>query len=75
MELVQQYNMDGNITGDTKWFTENMMIKEFEEAVRSHKQGDIFTVDKPSQNWYHVVLKTHKDTYLKKLTLIRAKSR
>ena len=75
LELVQQYNMDGNITGDTKWFTENMMIKEFEEAVRSHKQGDIFTVDKPSQNWYHVVLKTHKDTYLKKLTLIRAKSK
>ena len=63
--------MDGNITGDTRWFTENMMVKEFETAVRSHKKGDIFTVDTPSQNWYHVVLKTFDDTYIKKLIILK----
>ena len=57
-DLTMQYNMDGNITGDTRWFTENMMVKEFEDAVKIHKKGDIFTVDEPAQNWYHVVLKT-----------------
>ncbi|MGC4034920.1 MAG: peptidylprolyl isomerase [Chitinophagaceae bacterium] len=71
IELVQTYNMDGNITGDTRWFTENMMVNEFETAVRQHKKGDIFTVDTPSQHWYHVVLKTFDDTYIKKLTILR----
>jgi hypothetical protein len=28
-DLVQQYNMDANISGDTNWFTEGMMVKEF----------------------------------------------
>jgi hypothetical protein len=70
-DLVHQYNMDGNITGDTRWFTKNMMVKEFEKAVRSHKKGDIFTVDVPDQNWYHVVLKTFDDTFIKKVTLLK----
>jgi hypothetical protein len=73
-ELAQQYGMDGNTTGDTKWFPENMMVKEFENAVRSHKKNDIFTVDTPGKNWYHVVLKTFDDTFVKKVTLLRAKS-
>lgn len=73
-ELAQQYNMDGNTTGDTRWFPENMMVKEFETAVRQHKKGEIFTVDTPNQNWYHVVLKTFDDTYIRKLTILRTKS-
>lgn len=70
-DLVQQYNMDGNPTGDTGWFTENMMAQPFEDAVRSHKKGDIFIVDTPDLKWYHVVLKTFDDTYNKKLTLLK----
>jgi PPIC-type PPIASE domain len=73
-DLVQQYNMDGNISGDTGWFTEGMMVTEFEKAVRDHKKGDIFTVDTPGQNWYHVVLKTYGDTYIKKLTILKTQS-
>lgn len=73
-DLVQQYNMDGNFTGDTKWFTENMMVKNFEQAVRNHKKNEIFQVDTPEQNWYHVVLKTFDDTYIKKITLLKMKS-
>jgi len=71
LELVQQYNMDGNSTGDTKWFTENMMVKNFEQAVRNHKKNEIFTVDTPEQNWYHIVLKTFDDRYIKKVTLLK----
>jgi PPIC-type PPIASE domain len=73
-DLVQQYNMDGNFTGDTRWFTENMMVKNFEQAVKNHKKNEIFIVDTPEQNWYHVVLKTFDDTYIKKVTLLKTKS-
>jgi hypothetical protein len=73
IELAQKYTMDGNNTGDTNWFTEEMMVKEFEQAVRNHKKNEIFTVDVPSQNWYYVVLKTHDDTFLKKVTVFKVK--
>ena len=73
-DLVQQYNMDANISGDTKWFTEGMMVKEFEDAVKRHKKGDIFTVDIPDNNWYHVVLKTFEETYIKKATILKMKA-
>jgi hypothetical protein len=73
-DLVQQYNMDGNYNGDTKWFTENMMVKSFEEAIKTHKKNEIFTVDTPEQNWYHVVIKSFDNTYIKKVTLLKTKS-
>ncbi len=73
-KLVRKYNMDGNTTGDTHWFTTNMMVAEFEKAVRSHKKGEIFTVDTPEQNWYHVVLKSFDDTFIKKVTVLKIPS-
>lgn len=74
IQLAAQYNMDGNPTGDTGWFPEERMVPGFEMAVRNHKKGDIFTVDTPEQNWYHVVLKTHDNTWLKDVTLLQARS-
>jgi len=47
--------------GDLKWFKENTMVKDFEDAIRKHKKGDIFTVDIPDEGWYYVVLKTFND--------------
>jgi parvulin-like peptidyl-prolyl isomerase len=46
-QLSDQYTMDGNNThGDTGWFFgEEMMPKEFQEAVKNHKTGEIFFVD------------------------------
>jgi hypothetical protein len=73
-DLVQQYNMDANISGDTKWFTGGMMVKEFEDAVKRHKKDDIFTVDIPGNKWYHVVLKTFDDTYIKTATILKVKN-
>jgi hypothetical protein len=74
-DLVQQYSMDGSINGDTKWFTEGMMVKGFEDAVKTHRQGDIFIVDTPENHWYHVVLKTYNNTFIKRVTLIKIKSK
>lgn len=71
LKLVRKYNMDGNITGDTHWFTTKRMVERFERAVRSHKKGEIFTVDTPEENWYHVVLKSFDDTYIKKVTVLK----
>jgi hypothetical protein len=73
-ELAMQYNMDGNTTGQLDWFQENMMMPEFETAVKSHKKGDIFIVDIPTKQWYHVVLKVEDDTFIKRASVIRIKS-
>jgi hypothetical protein len=36
--------------------------------------SDIFMVDTPEQKWYHVVLKTHDNTWLKDVTLLQVRS-
>jgi PPIC-type PPIASE domain len=72
--LSEEYGMDGNMSGDTGWFQERTMVNQFETAVRQHKKGDIFTVDTPDRNWYHVVLKTFDDSQIKKLTILRIES-
>lgn len=59
--LVQYYTMDGNETGDTNWFSEGMMVDEFDKAVRNRKKGDIFTVDIYEKDWYYVVLKAYSN--------------
>jgi parvulin-like peptidyl-prolyl isomerase len=73
-DLAKQYGMDGNKTGDTDWFREGQMVKDFEDAVRDHKAGDLFLVDVPDKRWYYVVLKTHADRPLRKVTLLLAKA-
>lgn len=72
-ELAANYSMDGNLTGDTHWFEEDMMMKDFEVAVRSRKKGDLFTVDIPEKNWYYVVLKTFDDKLVTELTILRTR--
>jgi parvulin-like peptidyl-prolyl isomerase len=73
-DLAKQYGMDGNPTGDTNWFREEQMVKDFEEAVRDHKAGDIFLVDIPEKRWYYVVLKTHANRNLRRVTLLMGKA-
>ena len=62
LSLVKEYNMDGNPTGRLDWVAKKALVKEYELAVLSHKKGDIFTVDVPSNKWYYVVLKTRDDS-------------
>lgn len=73
-ELNSQYTMDGNKNGgDLGWFQSGTMVREFENAIVKHKEGDIFTVDVDSKGWYYVALKTHADKENKMLTVIKIK--
>jgi len=76
-QLSDQYTMDGNTThGDTGWFFgEEMMPKEFQEAVKNHKTGDIFFVDVSDKQWHYVVKKTYDDDDKKEMTVLRANGR
>jgi PPIC-type PPIASE domain len=62
-QLSDQYTMDGNTThGDTGWFFgEEMMPKEFQDAVKNHKPGEIFFVDVSEKQWHYIVKKTYDD--------------
>lgn len=76
-QLSDQYTMDGNTTkGDTGWFFgPEMMPKEFEDAVKNHKKGDLFFVDVSAQNWHYIVKKTYDDQIKKDITILRANGR
>jgi parvulin-like peptidyl-prolyl isomerase len=76
-QLSDQYTMDGNTThGDTGWFFgEEMMPKEFQDAVKAHKLGDIFFVDVSDKQWHYIVKKTYDDDDKKVATVLRANGR
>ena len=76
-QLSDQYTMDGNTThGDTDWFFgEYMFPKEFQDAVASHKVGDIFFVDVSEKQWHYIVKKTHEDRMKKDIVVLRANGR
>lgn len=76
-QLSDEYNMDGNNTrGDTGWFFgEDMMPKEFQDAVKNHKKDDIFFVEVPEREWYYIVKKTYDDQVTKEITVLRANGR
>jgi hypothetical protein len=76
-QLSDQYTMDGNTThGDTGWFFgEEMMPKEFQDAVFNHKLGDIFFVDVSDKNWHYIVKKTYDDDDKKTMTVLKANGR
>ena len=75
--LSDQYTMDGNTThGDTGWFFGiEMMPKEFQDAVKNHKTGEIFFVDVSERQWHYIVKKTYNDDLKKDITVLRANGR
>ena len=76
-QLSDQYTMDGNKThGDTGWFFgEEQMPKEFQEAVKNHKTGEVFFVDVSEKQWHYIVKKTYDDQDKKEMTVLRANGR
>ncbi len=76
-QLSDQYTMDGNTThGDTGWFFgEEMMPKEFQDAVKNHLKGEIFFVDVSERQWHYIVKKTYDDQIKKDVTVLRANGR
>lgn len=74
-ELNTLYSMDGNSNGgDTGWFTDGTMVKEFEKALKKHKTPEVFTIDIPKSKWYYVVKKTHDSGVSKCLTVLKVKT-
>ncbi len=73
-QLSDQYTMDGNTThGDTGWFFgELMMPKEFQDAVKAHKLGDIFVVDVSDKQWHYIVKRPTDDDDKKDMTVLHA---
>ena len=76
-KLSDEFTMDGNTThGDTGWFFGiEMMPKEFQEAVKNHKKGEIFFVDVADKQWHYIVKKTYEDDGKKDITVLRANGR
>ena len=73
-ELAKKYTMDTNLTGELNWFLEGMMYTEFENSIKAHTLGEIYTVDIPSEKWYYVVLKTHNEKEVTNITMLKVKS-
>jgi parvulin-like peptidyl-prolyl isomerase len=73
-QLASQYTMDSTKDGDLGWYTEGMMVTEFESAVKQHKINDIFKVDIPERKWFYIVLKTFEDKKVNQFTVIKIKS-
>lgn len=76
-QLSDEYTMDGNTThGDTGWFFgPESLPKEFQDAVQSHKTGEIFFVDVADKQWHYIVKKTYDDDFKKEMTVLRANGR
>ena len=76
-QLSDKYTMDGNKThGDTGWFFgEEMLPKEFQDAVKNHKIGDVFSVDVAERQWHYIVKKTYDDQIKKEMTVLRSNGR
>ncbi|MBT1707352.1 peptidylprolyl isomerase [Fulvivirgaceae bacterium PWU5] len=70
--LARTFSMDGNNKkgGDLGWFQEGMMDKSFEERVRKHQPGEVYTVDIPESKWYYIVKNTHPPRIDKKVILL-----
>ena len=76
-QLSDQYTMDGNTThGDTGWFFgEEMMPKEFQDAVKAHNTGEIFFVDVADKQWHYIVKKTYDNDDKKEMTVLKSNGR
>ncbi|MXN91411.1 hypothetical protein GR160_09235 [Flavobacterium sp. Sd200] len=56
-DLIKEYNTDGNPSADFYSFSERGIVPQFTEAVKSHKTGEVFTIDVPDRGWYYVAIR------------------
>lgn len=73
--LVAKYSMDGNKDfGDTDWYEDGVMAKEFEDAVKQHQLAEVFTADVIGSKWYFVIKKTFDTRQIKEMALLQLKT-
>lgn len=72
--LAKKYTMDSSPDGDLGWFSEGMMVPDFENAVKNHNLNEIFKIDVVDKKWYYIVLKTFEDKQLEELTILKIKT-
>ena len=71
--LAEMHSMDINAKrgGDSGWFSEGQMHTDFENAIKSHDVGDVFTLDIEEQKWYYIILKTFEPKDIEEITLLK----
>ncbi|MGZ3865171.1 MAG: hypothetical protein ACXVC6_04105 [Bacteroidia bacterium] len=57
-QLAKEFNMDGNPDPNLKSVAEGYLVTDFSEAVKTHKNGEVFKIDVPDKKWYYVTQKT-----------------
>ncbi|NNK39869.1 MAG: hypothetical protein HKP45_04350 [Winogradskyella sp.] len=74
-DLAKLYSMEhtSRTGGDLGWLTDSDMPADFEQAVfrTTKSKGSIFTLDLPNANTYYVVLKTHDNTYIEVIDVLK----
>ncbi len=73
-QLVAEYSMDGMTDGDLGWAQEGVLLKEIEDAIKSHQVNDFFVVDIPEKKWYFIVVKTFGEKYVTESTVLKIKA-
>ena len=71
--LAKMHSMDAGAKkgGDLGWFTESEMPISFENAVKSHNVGDVFTLDFDKQKSYYIILKTFESKRIEEITILK----
>lgn len=67
-DLAAKYTMDKNPNAADLQFSDGEMVYEFENAVKSHKAGQIFTIDIPERQWYYIAIRNPENSYKKVIT-------
>jgi parvulin-like peptidyl-prolyl isomerase len=74
--LADEFTMDGNKKhGDLGFFSSGTMVKEFEQAMRSHADGEVFTVDVPDHQWFYIAKKTAANQVTQEITVLEVTGR
>jgi parvulin-like peptidyl-prolyl isomerase len=68
---IHSMDLSSKRGGDLGWFPEGKMHPDFENAVKTHNPGDVFTLDIEDRKWYYIILKTFKPKLIEEITILK----